>query len=127
VLADPEGGEFCAFLRADPPRETLHGLAIDSADHAAQARWWANLYGGTVTDSEAGFSTITDVPGVNFTMDFATVPEAKSGPNSIHWDVAGDVAALGAAGATVIREPDADISWHVMADPEGNEFCVFAE
>ena len=126
VLADPDGGEFCAFLRPDPPPETLHGLAIDSANHAAQAHWWANLYGGTVTDSD-GFSTITDVPGVNFTIDFATVPEVKSGPNSIHWDVAGDVAALRAAGATVLREPDGDISWHVMADPEGNEFCVFAE
>ena len=60
-------------------------------------------------------------------MDFATVPEVKSGPNSIHWDVAGDVAALRAAGATVLREPDGDISWQIMADPEGNEFCVFAE
>jgi hypothetical protein len=57
VLADPEGKEFCAFLRPDPPTETLHGLVIDSADPAAQAHWWGNVYGGTVTDSEAGFST----------------------------------------------------------------------
>jgi hypothetical protein len=55
------------------------------------------------------------------------VPEPKSGPNSVHWDVAGDVAALSAAGATMLREPDGDVSWHVMADPEGNEFCVFAQ
>jgi hypothetical protein len=127
VLADPEGGEFCAFLRPDPPPETLHGLVIDSADPGAQARWWGNVYGGTVTDSEAGFSTITNVAGVNFTMDFVPVPEAKSGANSIHWDVAADVSELRAAGATVLREPDDDITWHIVADPEGNEFCAFAE
>ena len=28
-------------------------------------------------------------------------------------------------GATVLREPDAAVSWHVLADPEGNEFCAF--
>ena len=31
-----------------------------------------------------------------------------------------------AAGARVLREPGGDIHWTVMADPEGNEFCVFA-
>jgi len=35
------------------------------------------------------------------------------------------VAPLVQAGATVLREPDADISWHVLAAPEGNEFCAF--
>jgi hypothetical protein len=29
------------------------------------------------------------------------------------------------AGAKVLREPDDDISWHILADPEGNEFCAF--
>ena len=29
------------------------------------------------------------------------------------------------AGATVLREPDDDISWWILADPEGNEFCAF--
>src|SRR5919112_702405 len=31
-----------------------------------------------------------------------------------------------ALGATVQRPPDDEIGWHVCADPEGNEFCVFA-
>jgi hypothetical protein len=30
-----------------------------------------------------------------------------------------------ALGATVLRAPDEEIRWHVLADPEGNEFCVF--
>jgi Glyoxalase-like domain len=27
----------------------------------------------------------------------------------------------------VLREPDDDIGWHVLADPEGNEFCAFTD
>ena len=37
VMADPEGGEFCAFLRSELPSERLHGLVVDSADPEAQA------------------------------------------------------------------------------------------
>ncbi|MEO3777440.1 VOC family protein [Micromonospora sp. B11E3] len=47
----------------------------------------------------------------------------------MHWDVdlAGpDPTRLITAGATLLREPDADIRWWVLADPEGNEFCAFA-
>jgi Glyoxalase-like domain len=127
VLADLEGGEYCAFIRPDPPAETLHGLVIDCADPPALARWWAERYGGTVTDFDAGYSAVTDVAGVTYTMDFVPVPEGKSGPNSIHWDVAGDAAKLTAAGATLLRSPGDDVSWHVMADPAGNEFCVFSD
>ena len=36
-----------------------------------------------------------------------------------------DVAPLVAAGAVVVREPGEEIRWHVLADPEGNEFCAF--
>jgi hypothetical protein len=42
--------------------------------------------------------------------------------NRIHWDVRGDVAELEAAGARVLWEMK---RWVTMADPEGNEFCVF--
>jgi hypothetical protein len=61
------------------------------------------------------------------TMDFAPVPEPKTAKNRIHWDVmTSDVAALVAHGAEVLRRPDDEISWTVLADPEGNEFCAFA-
>lgn len=43
----------------------------------------------------------------------------------MHLDVLGDKAELLALGATVVRERDDDIEWDVLADPEGNEFCVF--
>jgi hypothetical protein len=55
VMADPEGGEFCAFLRAELPAERLHGLVVDSADPGAQARWWAGVYGVEVTANDGWF------------------------------------------------------------------------
>jgi len=60
------------------------------------------------------------------TMDFVPVPEPKTVKNRIHWDVTvPGVAALVQARATVLREPGGDVRWHVLADPEGNEFRAF--
>lgn len=128
IMADPEGGEFCAFLRSEIPAERLHGLVVDSADPAAQARWWGEVYGTGVTAND-GWFTLEDVPGMPIlTMDFVPVPEPKTVKNRIHWDVrVSAVAPLVQAGATVLREPGGDIRWHVLADPEGNEFCAFTE
>ena len=126
VMADPEGGEFCAFLRSELPAELLHGLVVDSADPRAQARWWGGVYGVSVTEND-GWFTLEDVPGMPIlTMDFVPVPEPKTMKNRIHWDVSvPDVAPLVEAGAMVLGEPGGDIGWHVLADPEGNEFCAF--
>ena len=63
---------------------------------------------------------------------FQTVPEAKTVKNRMHWDVnlAGkdkdDVrAALETRGATFLwTASQGPYSWHTMADPEGNEFCI---
>jgi hypothetical protein len=128
VMADPEGAEFCAFPRPEIPAERLHGLVVDSADPQAQARWWAGVYGIGVTEND-GWSTLEEVPGMPIlTMDFVPVPEPKTVKNRIHWDVTvPSVTLLVDAGATVLREPDADIGWHVLADPEGNEFCAFTD
>jgi Glyoxalase-like domain len=128
VMEDPEGGEFCAFLRSEIPAERLHGLVVDSADPEAQARWWARIYGVGVTRND-GWFTLEGVPDMPIiTMDFVPVPEPKTVKNRIHWDVTvADVAPLVEAGAAVLREPGGDIHWHVLADPEGNEFCAFAE
>jgi hypothetical protein len=108
------------------PPERLHGLVVDCADPRAQAEWWGALYGTAVTAND-GWFTLDGVPGMPIsTMDFVPVPEPKRVKNRIHWDVmVNDVATLAAAGATIVREPDDDIHWHVAADPEGNEFCVF--
>jgi hypothetical protein len=38
-----------------------------------------------------------------------------------------DIGPLLDLGATVVRPQGGDIAWHVLADPEGNEFCAFLE
>lgn len=127
VMADPEGGEFCAFLRDDLPADRCHGLVVDCADPVPLARWWADVYDADLVEHD-GWSTVEHVPGMPIlTMDFCAVPEPKAVKNRIHWDVtAPDIDALVEKGASVLRPPDEDISWTVMADPEGNEFCAFA-
>lgn len=63
---------------------------------------------------------------MSYTFDFVPVPEPKTAPNRVHWDLsAPDLAPILARGASVLRAPDGEISWHLLADPEGNEFCVF--
>jgi hypothetical protein len=127
VMTDAEGGEYCAFLRSDLPADRMHGLVVDSVDPVAQAQWWAQVYGATVVRHANGYATVQDVPGMPIlTMDFAPVPEPKVAKNRIHWDVTvPDLQSLIDAGATLLRPSDTEIRWHVMADPEGNEFCAF--
>ena len=88
------------------------------------------MWGGSLDTSADDYTSIDDVPGAPFNgFDFAGVPEPKAVKNRIHWDVtlAPGVAVddLVRAGARVLRRPDDDVRWTVMADPEGNEFCVF--
>ncbi len=127
VMADPEGGEFCAFLRDPLPEERLHGLVVDSADPAAQAEWWGHVYGAEVVHHAAGWSTVQAIAGMPIaTMDFVPVPEAKTVKNRVHWDVmVTELGPLVDAGATVVRPRGEDRQWDVLADPEGNEFCAF--
>jgi hypothetical protein len=134
VMADPEGGEFCVFVRenapADPPAR-LHELAIDTAGEAssrALAGWWADVLGGRSADDGRGFWWVEDVPGFPFrAIDVVPVPEPKTVKNRIHWDVTSDdLPGLLERCATVLAGPTESTPWHVCADPQGNEFCVFA-
>ena len=128
VMADPEGGEYCAFLRDDLPAERLHGLVVDSADPAAQAEWWGAVYGASVVHNPRGFSTLENVPGMPIlTMDFVPVPEPKAAKNRIHWDVPVPSCSRYRRGRHPAAPPNEKARWHVLADPEGNEFCAFTE
>ncbi|MDO9380615.1 MAG: VOC family protein [Nocardioidaceae bacterium] len=130
VMADPDGGELCAFVRETPPvGYRLYELGVDAADAPSAARWWAEVWGGTATD-EDGFTWLDGVPGLPFDgFGFGQVAEPRTVKNRVHWDVSVDdetgVQGLVDAGARVLRRPDDEVSWTVMADPEGNEFCVF--
>jgi hypothetical protein len=123
VMADPEGGEFCAFVREQPPTYRLYEVVLDAADHRAVGRWWADLLDGRLVDEGKDFVSIADIPGVPFEyLDVGWVPEPKAAKNRVHLDVVGDRDEIVARGATLLAELP---RWNVLADIEGNEFCVF--
>ncbi len=127
VMADPEGAEYCAFLRDELPAELVHGLVVDCSDPVALAQWWGEVYGAEVLHHQQGYSTVQGVLAMPIaTMDFVPVPEPKTVKNRVHWDVTVPaVEPLLDAGATVLLAAGDDRDWHVMGDPEGNEFCAF--
>ncbi|HLN75495.1 MAG TPA: VOC family protein [Nocardioidaceae bacterium] len=129
VMADPEGGEFCAFLRdpAELPEYRIYELCVDALDAELVARWWGDVLGAEPRTSGHGdWWWLEGVPGLSFeSIVFNPVPEPKTVKNRIHWDVVSTVDAMRGKGATLLRARDEEISWDVMADPEGNEFCVF--
>ena len=126
LCSDPEGNELCVFPAQDG-RRRFYELSVDSAEPAAQAAWWAEVLGARLVHDEHPWYWLEDVPGAPFEcLVFDRVPEPKTVKNRVHWDlVCDDVDALVARGATLLRRPDDDVRWHVLADPEGNEFCVF--
>ena len=135
VMADPEGQEFCAFVRQQPPEDRLYEIIVDCADPELVATWWGNVFGVKVDrhDHDLGsYYSCAEIPGAYFSgMAFVPVPEPKTVKNRLHWDVTGSVRALLDAGAGMIRpvteRPEPGRTWDVLGDPEGNEFCVFRE
>ena len=128
VLADPEGNELCVFP-PDPDRDWTSALVVDAVDAPAIAAWWGEVLDAQVTPGPDGaLRWLREVPGLPYDVwKFVPVPEEKTVKNRWHWDVVcDDVDALVAQGAAVLRGPDEEVRWHVLADPEGNEFCAFA-
>jgi len=126
VMTDPEGGEVCVFVREQVPDYRLYEVVVDCVDSRPIAAWWADVLAGRLVEDETDFA-VDQIPGAPFeSMVFGFVPEPKTVKNRVHWDLTADaVQPLLDAGATLLRSPDDEISWHVLADPEGNEFCVF--
>lgn len=132
VFADPEDNEFCVFVVDDVPDYRLKAVVIDCADPQAMAQWWQGLLGGELgSKPENDWLWISKIEAVPFEgFDFVPVPEPKTVKNRVHWDVTLNpgvtVDDVMDAGATVLRRPDDEIRWAIMADPEGNEFCLFS-
>lgn len=129
VLQDPEGNEMCAFPGGDPdgPPATVFAWCTDSATPVEVAAWWAGRTGASIVPGPDGtLRYLEGVPGMGgVTWKFVPVDDERVGDNRVHWDVTGSVADLLAAGATHVRDPDDDIAWTVLRDPDQNVFCTF--
>lgn len=109
----------------------IETVSFDAHDTDALARFWEQLLGFHRTEDVDGEVQIEPPPGVIASpLIFVPVPDDKVGKNRLHLDLrpADQVAeveralALGATLADVGQGPD--VPWVVLADPEGNEFCI---
>jgi hypothetical protein len=127
VLTHPQAGELCAFVR--PPERLqpyrMYELVVDCVDHERVAGWWAERFGVAV-QSDGESTWLEGGGGPPWEIVFGSVPERKRVKNRVHLDVVGSTSELLAVGATLLRARDDEIGWDVLADVEGNEFCVFA-
>lgn len=128
-------------------------IVVDSHDPQAQARWWAEVLDWVVVhDSpdeavtvprhaleeheEGPVATLEEWMRRGQGLVFVPVPEDKQVKNRLHIDLAPHTSQdrdaeiqrlldMGASLADVGQDPE-EVTWTVLTDPEGNEFCVLS-
>jgi predicted enzyme related to lactoylglutathione lyase len=108
------------------------GLVLDSRDPEALAPFWATALGYVVAGSLENYVLLLPDGRDGPRLLLQRVPETKDHKNRMHLDIeVDDIEALAsrllALGATRLNADvleEHDCSWIVMADPEGNEFCL---
>jgi predicted enzyme related to lactoylglutathione lyase len=134
VMADPEGNEFCVLDSLYEDTGPIASVVVDCADPRTMARFWGEAMDWTlhkVTDHSAA---LRSAQGVGPYLQFLRTPDVKTVWNRVHLDVRpypgddmeAEAARLRTLGATDIDLGQSDIPWKVLADPEGNEFCLLA-
>ena len=110
----------------------LREICIDCIDSARVAEFWSKVLGWKVQEQD-GYHWMTEsgAPYPDLVLVFVPVPEKKSVKNRIHLDVSPigcdrdeEVERLMGFGATRVDIGQGEQPWMVLADPEGNEFCV---
>jgi hypothetical protein len=111
---------------------TWEQVVVDSSDPVALAAWWAEALGWVVVSTGDDEPEIRPAPDVLPGLLFVHVDEPKTVKDRLHLDFrpdsrdeqAAEVDRLIGLGATRVDVGQVDASWVVLADPEGNEFCV---
>lgn len=109
-------------------------LTVDSHDPRALARFWADALGWRVTYEEPDEVAVEAPEGSSKELPFpdllfVRVADEKQTKNRLHLDLrsegqAADVSRLKMGAQRVDIGQGEDVTWVVMVDPEGNEFCV---
>jgi predicted enzyme related to lactoylglutathione lyase len=134
VLADPEGNVFCVLEPREIYRDTgpIAAVVVDCADPRAMVQFWGEAIDWTVHEVTDDHARLRSAKGVGPYLEFLRRPGAPTVWSRIHLDLlpypgedlAAEVARLKALGATAADVGQGDVSWKVLADPAGNEFCV---
>ena len=137
VMGDPEGNEFCVL----EPRPVYLGIGpiaavvVDSAHPASLAGFWELAAGWVRSANRTDMAALRSPAGLGPYLELLPSDDKRVVKNRVHLDVAplrgeDQAAAVGAlltAGATRADIGQGDVPWVVMADPEGNEFCVLTD
>ena len=136
VLADPEGNLFCVL---EPREMYLHigpiaNVIVDCSDPRAMAHFWGEAMDWTLHDVTDEHALLRSSRGVGPYLEFLRTADLKTVKGRGHLDLlpytdddqAAEVTRLQALGATLADVGQGDAAWKVLADPEGNEFCVLA-
>lgn len=137
VMADPEGNEFCICpgTRRFAGSFPIYAIAYDALDGPSLGRFWSAATAWPIVREIGHFVALQSPNGIGPVITVSGPPERvadKPVKNRLHFDVApfegddhaAEVERLIALGARRIDVGQVDVSWVVMADVEGNEFCV---
>jgi predicted enzyme related to lactoylglutathione lyase len=118
------------------PQPYPHGelvVVIDCSDLARSASFWAEVLGYTAGPAGTGpYRSLQPESGVGIDVLLQRVPDVKRQKNRMHLDLrAPDLEAevervLGLGATLLTSRPVVEDGWrwHILADPDGNEFCV---
>jgi len=133
VLADPEGNEFCVLEPRDIYRDTgrIAAIVLDTPEPAVLAPFWSAASGWPVVVAKDAYASLRSDEGGPY-LELLRTTDRKTVKNRVHLDVAphlddsqaAEVSRLESLGAVKIDVGQKNARWEVMADPQGNEFCV---
>jgi hypothetical protein len=132
VLADPEGNELCVLDDLYGETGPIATVQVAAADPRAMADFWGSATDWRPVRVEDDVAVLRSAAGVGPYLRFFRSEEPNQGWNRVHLDVRpypgddldSEHARLLALGATAPDLGGADLHWRVLADPEGNEFCL---
>jgi len=112
----------------------LHAVTVDAANPGHLADFWSKMLGYKVDYDSAEEVAIHKPDESGPEVLFIKVPEGKTVKNRVHFDLRPDDQAaeveralvLGARHVDIGQGRDPEATWKVLADPEGNEFCILA-
>ncbi|MFJ9152149.1 VOC family protein [Streptomyces sp. NPDC102270] len=107
-------------------------VIVHAEDPAALGQWWAEALGWVVVHSSDDEFEIRPAPDRLPGLDFVRIEESKKSKSRLHLDFRPDdqddeVARMVAHGARRVDIGQGEQSWVVLADPEGNEFCILGQ
>ena len=136
VLADPEGNEFCVLEPRAQYRQAgaLAAVVVDARDPVALVDFWGAAAGWRIGKQDGRYIGLHAPNARGPWLEFLPAAEPKTGKNRLHLDIApaagedhaAEVARVRGLGARPVDVGQGAVPWEVLADPEGNEFCVLS-